>query len=87
MNLYVGNLPYQLSESELEALFTPFGRVREAKIIKDQYSDRSKGFGFVEMPDNSSAQAAIDGLNGSSVGGRQIVVNEARPRKPRARRW
>jgi RNA recognition motif-containing protein len=84
MNLYVGNLPYQLTETDLQNLFSPFGEVTSAKIIKDNYSGQSKGFGFVEMPDNNGAQAAIKELNGSSVHGRDITVNEARPQKKRS---
>ena len=83
MNLYVGNLPYKLTDSELENLFSPFGEVKSVKIIKDQYSDRSKGFGFVEMADGSDGQRAIKELNGTTVHERQIIVNEARPQKKR----
>lgn len=81
MRIYVGNLPYQVSESDLESLFSPYGEVREAVIISDRTSGRSKGFGFVEMPDDNAARKAIEGLNGKDVGGRGIVVNEARPRR------
>jgi RNA recognition motif-containing protein len=81
MNLYVGNLPYQISESDLQGLFSPFGEVTSTKIIKDNYTGQSKGFGFVEMPDNSEGQAAMKELNGKPVQGREIIVNEARPQK------
>jgi RNA recognition motif-containing protein len=81
MNLYVGNLPYQISESDLQGLFSPFGEVTSTKIIKDNYTGQSKGFGFVEMPDNAEGQAAMKELNGKPVQGREIIVNEARPQK------
>ncbi|HOO39331.1 MAG TPA: RNA-binding protein [Deltaproteobacteria bacterium] len=81
MNLYVGNLPYKITESDLQGLFSPFGEVTTAKIIKDNYTGQSKGFGFVEMPDNSEGQAAMKELNGKPVQGREIIVNEARPQK------
>ena len=80
MNLYVGNLPYNLTESDLSSLFTPFGEVLSAKIISDRYSGQSKGFGFVEMSDRGAAEEAIAALNGKEVERRQIRVNEARPR-------
>lgn len=87
MNIYVGNLPYRMSDDELRDLFAPFGEVTSAKIIMDKMTDRSKGFGFVEMPDNSAAEAAIREINGKDVGGRPLRVNEARPREnaPRPR--
>lgn len=84
MNIYVGNLPYQTSESDLSSLFGQYGKVEKATIIKDRETKRSKGFGFVEMPDSSSANAAIDALNGHDFNGRKITVNEARPREERA---
>ena len=83
MNLYVGNLPYKISESELQGLFSPFGEVTSAKIIKDNYTGQSKGFGFVEMPDNTEGEAAMKDLNGKPVQGRELIVNEARPQKKR----
>jgi RNA recognition motif-containing protein len=83
MNLYVGNLSYKLAESDLKDLFSPFGEVKSVKIIKDNYSGQSKGFGFVEMASNTEGQAAIKELNGTTVQDRQIVVNEARPQKKR----
>ena len=83
MNLYVGNLPYKLTDSELKDLFVPFGEVKSVKIIKDQNTDRSKGFGFVVMADGNDAQQAIKELDGTNVLDRQIIVNEARPIKRR----
>jgi cold-inducible RNA-binding protein len=81
--LYVGNLTYNVSESDLEALFTPFGTVQSAQIIVDRDTNRSKGFGFVEMDTDAQAQAAIQGLNGRENDGRNLTVNEAKPREPR----
>ncbi|MBT3379099.1 MAG: RNA-binding protein [Lentisphaerae bacterium] len=83
MNIYVGNLPYEIDDGSLQDAFAGFGAVDSAKVIMDRDTGRSKGFGFVEMPDNGEAQAAIDGLNGTDLGGRSITVNEARPRPPR----
>ncbi len=80
MNIYVGNLPYEVTEEELRLAFEPFGHVESATIIKDKYSGESKGFGFVEMPSKAEAQSAIDGLNGKEFKGRTLNVNEARPR-------
>ncbi len=80
MKLYVGNLPYQTNDHSLEALFQAYGEVESAKVITDRDSGRSKGFGFVEMPNREEALAAIDGLNGKEVDGRTITVNEARPK-------
>ena len=81
MRIFVANLTWTTTEDELEQLFAPYGIVDRAQIIMDRYTGRSRGFGFVEMPDASAAQAAIDGLNGTSVGGRPLVVNEARQRE------
>jgi cold-inducible RNA-binding protein len=81
--LYVGNLTYNVNESDLEALFTPFGTVKSAQIIVDRETNRSKGFGFVEMDSDDQAQAAIQGLNGREQDGRNLTVNEAKPREPR----
>jgi RNA recognition motif-containing protein len=83
MNIYVGNLPYRISEDELRELFAQYGDVSSAKIIIDRDSGRSKGFGFVEMPDDSQAKTAIEALNGTDVQGRNVVINEARPRPER----
>jgi RNA recognition motif-containing protein len=80
MNIYVGNLAYDVTEADLRAAFEAFGAVASVNIIKDQYSGQSKGFGFVEMPSASDAQAAIAGLNGKAFMGRTVTVNEARPR-------
>jgi RNA recognition motif-containing protein len=80
MNIYIGNLPYSITEVDLRAAFEPFGKVDSVNIIKDKYTGQSKGFGFVEMPTAAEAKAAIDALNGSEMGGRNIKVNEARPR-------
>jgi cold-inducible RNA-binding protein len=84
--LYVGNLPYSYRDSDMEQAFSQYGSVSSAKVMMDRDSGRSKGFGFVEMSSPAEAQAAIDGLNGQDVGGRGLVVNEARPMEPRAPR-
>jgi FKBP-type peptidyl-prolyl cis-trans isomerase SlyD len=81
MNIYVGNLPYKITESDIQDLFSPFGEVTSVKIIKDNYSGQSKGFGFVEMANSNEGQAAMKDLNGTSVQGREIIVNEARPQR------
>jgi RNA recognition motif-containing protein len=81
--LYVGNLPFSATEQDLQAKFAAFGAVDSAKIIMDRDSGRSKGFGFVEMSDDSAAQQAIDSLNGSDLAGRAMIVSEARPQEPR----
>ena len=81
MNVYVGNLSYDLSEEDLKTAFEEYGEVTSAKIISDRYSGRSKGFGFVEMTSDDEGKAAIEGLSGKELGGRAIVVNEARPRR------
>ena len=82
--LYVGNLTYNVSESDLETLFTEFGTVQSAQIIVDRDSNRSKGFGFVEMDTEAQAQAAIQGLHEREHDGRRLTVNEAKPREARA---
>ncbi len=81
--LYVGNLPYGFSDSDLQNLFTPHGEVQSAQVIMDRDTGRSKGFGFVEMNDANQAQAAITALNGQEINGRALTVNEARPREER----
>ncbi len=81
MNIYAGNLSYDLSEEDLKGAFEEFGEVTSAKIISDRYSGRSKGFGFVEMPSDDAANAAIEALAGKELSGRPLVVNKARPRK------
>lgn len=84
--LYVGNLPYSFSDSDMQQAFSPYGTVSSAKVMMERDTGRSKGFGFVEMGSDAEAQAAIKGMNGQSVGGRGLVVNEARPMEPRAPR-
>jgi hypothetical protein len=81
--LYVGNLPYGVRDNDLEQAFSAFGSVTSAKVMMERDTGRSKGFGFVEMGSDAEAQAAINGMNGQSLGGRAIVVNEARPMEPR----
>ncbi|RKJ95623.1 RNA recognition motif domain-containing protein [Alicycliphilus denitrificans] len=81
--LYVGNLPYSVRDQDLEQAFGQFGVVTSAKVMMERDTGRSKGFGFVEMGSDADAQAAINGMNGQSLGGRSIVVNEARPMEPR----
>jgi RNA recognition motif-containing protein len=81
MNLYVGNLPFSISDDSLRSAFTPFGNVTSAKVIMDKLTGRSRGFGFVEMETDAEGRAAIEGLNGKSLDGRAITVSEARPRE------
>jgi RNA recognition motif-containing protein len=81
--LYVGNLTYNVNESDLKGLFTPFGTVQSARVIVDRDTNRSKGFGFVEMDTDAEAQAAIQGLNAQEYDGRNLTVNEAKPREAR----
>ena len=80
MKLYVGNLAYNATDSELEEAFGAHGTVERAKVVIDRNTGRSRGFGFVEMPNDEEAKAAIEALNGSDMGGRSLNVNEARPR-------
>ena len=80
MNIYVGNLSYEATEEDLQQAFEAFGQVESVNIIKDKYSGRSKGFGFVEMPAKDEAQSAINELNDTDLKGRTLKVNEARPR-------
>ena len=82
MDIYVGNLPYDVTDSDLEQLFGKFGAVESARVVMDRETGRAKGFGFVEMPDRADAQKAIDALNGSDLHGRALRVNESQP-KPR----
>jgi cold-inducible RNA-binding protein len=84
--LFVGNLSYNLDEGTLGQLFAEHGTVESVAIVSDRETGRSRGFGFVEMANDSEAQAAIEALNGAECGGRQITVNEARPREDRPRR-
>lgn len=81
MNIYVGNLDYEVSETDLKEIFEEFGTISSAKIISDKFSGRSKGFGFVTMENQEEANKAIGELNGSTLDNRTIVVNEARPKK------
>ena len=81
--LYVGNLPYSVRDSDLEQSFGQFGSVSSAKVMMERDTGRSKGFGFVEMGSDAEALAAIEGMNGAPLGGRSLVVNEARPMEPR----
>lgn len=82
--LYVGNLPYSFRDSDMEQAFSQFGTVTSAKVMMERDTGRSKGFGFVEMGSPAEAQAAIEGMNGQQIGGRGLVVNEARPMEPRS---
>ena len=82
--LYVGNLSYNVTSSSLEEMFGKFGEVRSAQVVQDRDSGRSKGFGFVEMPDDNAALEAIQGLNGKDHDGRPLTVNEAKPREERS---
>ena len=84
--LYVGNLPYSVRDQDLEQAFGQFGTVTSAKVMMERDTGRSKGFGFVEMGSDAEAQAAIQGVHGTNFGGRDLVVNEARPMEPRAPR-
>jgi RNA recognition motif-containing protein len=86
VNIYVGNLSREVTEDELRQAFEPFGQVTSVNIIKDRYTGESRGFGFVEMATKSEAQAAINGLNGTSLGERTLSVSEARPRAEGGRR-
>lgn len=81
MNIYVGNLNYRVNENDLKEIFEEYGTVSSAKIIMDKYSGRSKGFGFVEMENNDEGKKAIEELNGATYETREMVVNEARPKK------
>jgi len=86
MNIFVGNIAWGAGDADLRAAFEEYGQVDSAKIIMDRESGRSRGFGFVEMPDNTAANRAIEGLNGAPLKGRDLRVNEARPREDRPRR-
>jgi len=86
MNIYVGNLPYTISEDDLKGVFSEFGEVETVNIIKDKFSGQSKGFGFVEMPSNSEADKAIKALNDTALKGRNIKVNQAKPKSDRPKR-
>ncbi len=82
-NIYVGNLPYETTADDLLELFSTYGAISNSQVIIDKFSGRSRGFGFVEMANDSEAQAAIDALNGTPFGDRPLTVNEARPREDR----
>ena len=86
MNIFVGSLPFKLEEADLKELFEAYGEVSSVKLINDRETGRSKGFGFVEMPDDEGAQTAITALNGSEIGGRTIAVSQAEERKPNDRK-
>ena len=81
MDIYVGNLPYTYGNEDLEALFSPYGQVASARAVTDRETGRSRGFGFVEMPDKAQAEEAIRVLNGKDVNGRALTVNESRPKE------
>ena len=83
MRIYLGNLPFTSTEDEVEETFSSYGEVASVTIIRDRDTGRSKGFGFVEMPEDGAAQSAIAALHGRELGGRVLTVNEARPREPR----
>ncbi len=83
MNIYVGNLAFEVTDDELRQLFAAYGDVDTASVIKDRFSGESRGFGFVEMPSREDAMAAIEALNGTDLHGRDITVNEAKPKAPR----
>jgi len=85
MNIYVGNLPYTMTDDELRESFSEFGAVTSASVVKDKFTGRSRGFGFVEMGDANSGNSAIEAMNGRNMAGRPLVVNEARPRDERPR--
>jgi RNA recognition motif-containing protein len=83
VNIFVGNLAFNATDQDIRQLFEPYGVVDTINIITDRYTGQSRGFGFVEMPDTRAAQAAIQGLQGTALGGRTLNVNEAKPREPR----
>ena len=83
MNIYIGNLSFQAGDDDLLKIFEAYGEVTSAKIIIDRMSGRSRGYGFIEMPDDGAAQKAIDELNGKEIGGRALTVNQARPKENR----
>ena len=86
MNIYVGNLAYEVTDEDLNETFSPFGEVTSARVIRDRFTDRSRGFGFVEMSNDTEAQTAIDDVNGKEIKGRAVTVNQARPREDRGGR-
>ena len=84
MNIYVGNLSFEVTDDDLRQLFSAYGEVESASVIKDRFSGESRGFGFVEMPAKKDADASIAALNGTDVKGRTITVNEAKPKAPKS---
>lgn len=86
MNIYVGSLQYDVTEDELRSVFEAYGAVDSVKIIMDKFSGRSKGFGFIEMPNDEEGEQAIQSLNGSEINGRKVIVNMATEKKARPRR-
>jgi len=84
MNIYVGNLSFEVTDDDLRQLFTAYGEVESASVVKDRFSGESRGFGFVEMPARKDAEAAIAALNGTDVKGRTVTVNEAKPKAPKS---
>ena len=87
MNIYVGNLSYQATDQDLRSAFEAHGQVSSARVIMDKETGRSRGFGFVEMPDNNEGHKAIESVNNMDIAGRPVRVNEARPREERPARW
>jgi RNA recognition motif-containing protein len=85
MNIYVGQLPYNVSEDELREIFAEYGSIASLNLITDRFSGQSKGFGFIDMPDNSEADKAIKALNKSTLKGREIVVNQAEQRRKKSK--
>ena len=86
MNIYVGNLPYSIDRDQLREIFAQYGEVRAARIVTERETGKSKGYGFVDMDNNEEANAAIAALNGTDIGGRKVIINEARPREDRPAR-
>lgn len=86
MNIYVGNLPYSVTEDDLRTTFSAYGEISSVNVISDKFSQQSKGFGFVEMPNDSEAEAAINALNETDLKGRNIRVNQAKPKGDRPQR-
>lgn len=86
VRLYVGNLPYSVTQQRLQEVFSPFGALGEVTVISDKFSGRSKGFGFVEFEDANAAKEAVEKMNGADLDGRAIIVNEARPKEDRPQR-
>lgn len=84
MNIFVGSLSFKVRDEELKSVFEKYGEVSSARVITDRETRRSKGFGFVEMPNDAEAKEAIEAINGSEINGRPVVVNEAREREPRS---